>query len=114
MGKFIVVLSSKLLEEIQQNLVDSLVDYSKRFKQAYVDGSLEFHVLRNSFDKYILCNDQLIEWVRYVYINKYHKILSEHEAISKEMAELALSIYPGLPPIKIVEKNNGISNLKEE
>lgn len=113
MGKFIVVLSSKLLEEIQKNLVDSLVDYSKRFKQAYVDGSLELHVLRNSFDKYILCNDQLIEWVRYVYINKYHKILSEHEAISKEMAELALSIYPGLPPIKIVEKNSGINNLKE-
>lgn len=113
MGKFIVVLSSKLLEEIQKNLVDSLVDYSKRFKQAYVDGSLELHVLRNSFDKYILCNDQLIEWVRYVYINKYHKILSEHEAISKEMAEIALGIYPGLPPIKIVEKNSGISNLKE-
>ena len=112
MGKFIVVLSSKLLEEIQKNLVDSLVDYSKRFK-AYVDGSLELHVLRNSFDKYILCIDQLIEWVRYVYINKYHKILSEHEAISKEMAELALSIYPGLPPIKIVEKNSGINNLKE-
>lgn len=114
MGKFIVVLSSKLLEESQKNLVDDLVDYSKRFKQAYMDGSLEFHVSRNSFDKYILCNNQLIEWTRYVYINKYHKILSEHEAISKEMAEFALSVYPGLPPIKIIEKNNEISNLKEE
>lgn len=114
MGKFIVVLSSKLLEEIQKNLVDGLVDYSKRFKQACADGSLEFHIFKEHFDRYILCNDVVIAHTKYAYSIHFHKVLSEESDITQEAVLSALSTYPHMPPIKIIEKNNGISNLKEE
>lgn len=114
MGKFIVVLSSRLLEEIQQNLLDGLVDYSKRFKQACADGSLEFHIFKEHFDRYILYNDAMRGHTICAYYFHFHKLLSGKSNITQETILSALSTYPHMPPIKIIEKNNGISNSKEK
>ena len=104
MGKFIVVLSSKLLEEIQQNLMDGLADYSWRFKQACADGSLEFNILKEHFDRYILYNEEVRAHTKYAYSFHFHKVLSEENDITQGTVLCALSTYPYMPTIKVVER----------
>ena len=104
MGKFIVVLSSKLLEESCQRMLDSLVDYSWRFKQALADGSLEFHILKEHFDRYILCNDEVRGHTKYAYSIHFHKVLSDESDITQETVLSALNTYSYMPPIKVVER----------
>lgn len=101
--KLMIAIPTDVLSKNQRFLLDNIIEYAKTYPSEYVDKTIELYVSAEDFEKYFLRNEQVVEWARYVYIDRHHMAMSILDSVTEAMVKDTLRLYPGLPIIHIID-----------
>jgi hypothetical protein len=86
-------------------ILTQMVEKEEKFKEKWgVDMPMQWEITRKQFREEFMPNEQVINWVKHLYVIKNGVELTTALGVTEDMAIEAVSKYPGLSPIVFIEE----------